>query len=120
MTTQRSERIPELTLGWRLKMALGDMKRDEMAGVLGVNPATVSRWMSDKGAPPKRAYLAQWAFATGVSVDWLESGEPVPTTTPPDPGQRDAALHRLTQAKKGRLAGPTRRSDVTEGYLLTA
>lgn len=74
MSTQRDERIPPLTLGWRLKMALGDMKRDDMADALGVNPATVSRWTADKGAPPKRAYLAQWALITGVDLKWLESG----------------------------------------------
>lgn len=74
MSTQRHERIPRLTLGWRLKMALGDMKRDDMAVALGVNPATVSRWTADKGAPPKRAYLAQWALITGVDLDWLEHG----------------------------------------------
>lgn len=75
MTTERSERIPQLTLGWRLKMALGDMKRDEIAETLGVNPATISRWMADKGAPPKRAYILQWAMVTGVPVAWLETGQ---------------------------------------------
>ena len=55
-------------------MALGDMKVQDMADTLGVNRATIGRWMHDRGAPPKRAYILQWAMATGVSVDWLEHG----------------------------------------------
>src|SRR5690348_7259580 len=75
MSTQRAERIPRVTLGWRLKMALDDIKRDEMAELLGVNPSTVSRWMADKGTPPKRAFLAQWAMRTNVPLEWLETGD---------------------------------------------
>lgn len=67
-------RIPTLTLGWRLKMALGEMHAQEMADLLGVNRGTVSRWMADKGAPPKRAYLLQWAMATDTDYGWLETG----------------------------------------------
>lgn len=77
MSTQRAERIPKLTLGWRLKMALGDdYSVQEMADYLGVSRATLSRWMADKGAPPKRAYIAQWSLRTGVDRDWLENGDP--------------------------------------------
>lgn len=74
MSTQREERIPPLTLGWRLKMALGDMKRDEIAAICEVDPGTISRWMADKGARPRRAYLLAWAMATGVPMSWLETG----------------------------------------------
>lgn len=101
MTTQSSERIPALTLGWRLKMALGDMKRDEMAGHLGVDPATISRWMGDKGSRPKRAYLAQWALVTAVPLEWLESGA-APTQTDPDGGHESDALRQLTASKRAR------------------
>lgn len=82
MTTERYERIPELTLGWRLKMSLGEVTRDEIARVMDVTPSTISRWMSDKGAPPKRPYLIQWALVTGVPVEWLETG--TSTTSPPE------------------------------------
>lgn len=75
MTTQRDERIPQLTLGWRLKMALGDeVSVQEMADYLGVSRQTAGRWMADKGAAPKRAFVVQWALRTGVSLKWLESG----------------------------------------------
>lgn len=69
MTAAHEEGIPPLTLGWRLKMALGDMQRGEMAEHLGVDPGTLSRWMADKGAPPRRAYIVQWALVTGVRLD---------------------------------------------------
>ena len=55
-------RIPAVTLGWRLKMSMDEMSRGEMAEILGVSEATVSRWCTDKGAAPKRAYLSQWAL----------------------------------------------------------
>lgn len=74
MSTQTHGSVPELTLGWRLQMALGDMKVQDMADALGVSRATAGRWMHDKGAAPKRAYILQWALATGVDADWLETG----------------------------------------------
>jgi len=58
-----------------MKLALGDISRDEIARIMDVTPSTISRWMADKGAPPKRPYLIQWALATGVPVEWLETGE---------------------------------------------
>lgn len=122
MSTQRSERIPELTLGWRLKMALGDMKRDEMAAILGVNPATVSRWMADKGAAPKRAYLAQWAFTTGVPLSWLEHGSAGGGgPTPPGRGVASTdSLARLTDKKMSRARHTTSESRSTGRYVLAA
>ena len=80
-TSSQVGAIPELTLGWRLKMALGSLRVEEMAEELGVNRATVSRWMSDKGAPPKTAYIKQWALRTGVPYVWLDEGK----VSKPDP-----------------------------------
>lgn len=74
MSTATQGTIPEITLGWRLQMALGEMKVQDMADTLGVNRATVGRWMHDKGAPPKRAYILQWAMLTGTNAEWLETG----------------------------------------------
>lgn len=86
MTTERQERIPALTLGWRLKMSLGEMSRDEIARIMDVTPSTISRWMADKGAPPKRPYLIQWALATGTPVEWLATGEAVVSNGGPNDG----------------------------------
>ena len=74
MTTQPEENVPGLTLGWRLQMALGDMKSQDMADALGVSRSTVARWMHDRGAAPRRAYVLQWAMLTGTSAQWLETG----------------------------------------------
>lgn len=59
-------------------MALGDMSVQEMASALGVSRTTCARWMHDRGAAPKRAYVLQWALLTGTSASWLEYGEAQP------------------------------------------
>lgn len=117
MSTQSSEqRIPALTLGWRLQMALGEGSAQEMADSLGVSRATVSRWMHDKGSAPKRAYIAQWSLLTGVPVEWLSEGISSPTG-PPDGGQSTsdttAAVAKLAAEKRKR----TRRG-TTERYFV--
>lgn len=96
MSTQQAERVPALTLGWRMKMALGDDSVQEMANYLGVSRATLSRWMADKGAPPKRAYLMQWALRTNVPLVWLETGE-TPTGPGPDGGLEDERARRYSK-----------------------
>lgn len=77
MTQQPSSAVPELTLGWRLKMALehNQVSRSEMAAELGVDPATITRWTGDRGAPPKAGFLKQWALRCGVPYAWLLTGE---------------------------------------------
>ena len=78
-------RIPEVTLGWRLRIAAGEMQHEEIAEELGVHRSTVSRWLSDRGVP-KRAFLMQWALMTGVDYTWLATGSPAtpsPSTTQP-------------------------------------
>lgn len=78
--------VPQITLGWRLKMALGDkVSVQQMADELGVARATLSRWMGDKGRAPARAYIAQWALLTGVPFDWLLTGR-VTNDNGPDGG----------------------------------
>lgn len=67
--------IPKLTLGWRLQMALGNMSVQAMADQLGVSRASCARWMHDRGTAPRRAYILQWAMATGTDPVWLETGK---------------------------------------------
>ena len=101
MGTQADERIPSLTLGWRLRMAMEDAEvtRAEMAEQLGVDPATITRWSHDKGQPPKRAYLLQWALVTNVSPVWLASGVGS-SGGAPDPAERGvtSGYHELSAA----------------------
>lgn len=84
MTTQAQERIPAVTLKWRLQMSLDEsgISVEEAAERLDVSRSTVSRWLNGRGAAPKRPFVAQWALMTGVPVSWLESGDGSPT--PPD------------------------------------
>src|SRR5688572_24824731 len=79
---KRPHRVPELTLGWRLKMALGDMPATDMADALGVSRQTVSRWMADRGAPPRRVYIRAWADLTDTDLTWLLTGELAAVPTP--------------------------------------
>lgn len=78
----QSHGIPALTLGWRLKMALGDMPAHEIADALEVARGTVSRWMADKGAPPRSVYIKQWALITRTDPTWLLTGQ----SANPNPG----------------------------------
>lgn len=120
MSTQRNEpRIPALTLGWRLQMALGEGSAQDMADSLGVSRATVSRWMHDKGAPPKRAYLMQWALITGVPVEWLSAGTGSPTPGPDGGGEEGSeATDAVAQLAASKRATTRRRT--TERYLVPA
>jgi transcriptional regulator with XRE-family HTH domain len=65
--------IPEWTLGWRLQRALAHagIGAQEMADELGVTRSTVSRWMNDRGGPPRLIYVRQWALLTGVPASWV-------------------------------------------------
>jgi transcriptional regulator with XRE-family HTH domain len=66
MSDTEYDRIPPLTLGLRLKMAMSwaGYHREDMAAELGVDASTVSRWMNDKGEPPKRGNISTWARFT--------------------------------------------------------
>lgn len=79
----QDDEVPEWTLGWRLRRALdhADMTAEQMADELSVSRQTMSRWMHDRGGPPKPIYLRQWALRCNVSVQWLETG----MTTGPTP-----------------------------------
>jgi transcriptional regulator with XRE-family HTH domain len=65
--------IPEWTLGWRLARALGygGVSVEEMAAELGVSRSTVSRWMNDRGAPPRIGYVKLWCQRTGTNLEWV-------------------------------------------------
>lgn len=71
------DRIPALTLGWRMRMSLdyANISVQQMATQLGVSRTTLSRWMADKGERPKRAYISQWALSTGVPFEWIAEGK---------------------------------------------
>lgn len=73
----KTQQVPQWTLGWRLQRALdfAGITATAMADDLGVNRGTVSRWMHDNGAPPRNVYLQRWADLCGVPFEWLKDGD---------------------------------------------
>lgn len=74
--TPASALVPEWTLGWRLQRALAHagVTVGQIAGEMNVSRGTVSRWLNDRGAPPRPIYLKEWALRCGVPVTWLKDG----------------------------------------------
>ena len=72
-TNVTSGRIPSLSLGDRMRMALGDRRTDAIAKELGVSRSLVSHWLNDH-VVPTLGYLRAWAAITGVDYDWLRTG----------------------------------------------
>ncbi|MDR7253757.1 transcriptional regulator with XRE-family HTH domain [Nocardioides sp. BE266] len=113
MTTQAQERIPAVTLKWRLQMSLDEagISVEEAAARMDVSRSTISRWLNGRGTAPKRPFLAQWALMTGVPVEWLENGEGTGTPTPPDGGEPspgvDTAIAKLAAGKRSATRGAT-------------
>lgn len=68
-----SPSIPEITLGWRLRMSMdhAGIKAEQMAAEFEVHRGTITRWTHDKGAPPRRRDLRDWANLCGVPYEWL-------------------------------------------------
>lgn len=68
--------IPELTLGWRLRMAIetAGLSSDELGEMLGVSGSAVRRWANGTRAP-KRGMLLQTALICQVPAEWLITGK---------------------------------------------
>ena len=66
-------RVPALTLGGRLRLAMGTRRIGDMATELGLSRVTVSKWLNDH-VVPARGHLIAWAVLTGVDLDWLITG----------------------------------------------
>jgi transcriptional regulator with XRE-family HTH domain len=82
---RESGAIPEWTLGWRLNRALdhAGVSVEGIAADLGVSRSTISRWINDRGAPPRTIYIREWALRCGVDYRWLRSGEIMATSADP-------------------------------------
>ncbi len=65
--------VPDWTIGWRLQRALAhaDISVQEMADELGVSRSAISRWINDRGTPPRIGYVKLWSQLTGVDLEWL-------------------------------------------------
>ncbi|HEY9413144.1 MAG TPA: helix-turn-helix transcriptional regulator [Pseudonocardia sp.] len=70
------ELAPEFDLADRMRKALrtAGLTVQEMADYLGVTRTTASNWINGK-VPPSKQSKRLWALRTGVSFEWLETGE---------------------------------------------
>jgi len=115
---------PKWDLSDRLNKALrhSGKSTQQIADELGVHRNTISNYTSGRKQPDRRTILA-WAVATGVSVEWLETGE-VTSGGGPDGGGVEtpaghtpsAALASLTAVKRSRVRG----ARDTGGYPVAA
>ena len=76
--------VPEVTLGWRMKIArdLAGMDQEALAKATGIARNTISNYELGLTARPKRLYIRAMAQAMGVSESWLETGQAEPTSGP--------------------------------------
>lgn len=109
MSDAAEETEPDLTLGWRLRMAMehAGMTALDIASEMEIDRTTVARWIHDETVP-KRIYLRAWADRCGVSYTWL-ADEPAPK-----PAGRRAVPDNKTYTGRGRK--PPRKGAETHSY----
>jgi transcriptional regulator with XRE-family HTH domain len=69
--------LPTFTRGDRLRKAreLTGLSQDEFARQLEVSRSTITNYERDRSTRVRPIMLRAWSVATGVSVEWLETGE---------------------------------------------
>lgn len=106
------DRVPEWTVGDRLRAARekkAQLDQGPFAELIGVSRGTVSNYERGSVDHYKPIVLRAWAMATGVPVEWLETGISAgPPSPPPGKGQSEQ-LKRLTEQKRSRTHRPTQR-----------
>lgn len=105
--------VPAFTQGDRLRKArtYAGLTVAELSERAGMSEKTVNNYEGDR-VKTRRPTLIAWALATGVSLEWLETGaQPHHGPPPPAPAAPadDAALAELTRRKirSGRRGGST-------------
>lgn len=115
----QADGVPELTLGWRIQMALAaaGLKQTDLMEHFELSRGTISRWCRDEGVPPRRYQIQQIALMTGVNAGWLETGI-APTETGPDGGEcpQSVSIRRPADYKGDVLAFPVRQRGRESDY----
>ncbi len=95
-TAQLGTVVPEWTLGWRMQRALAHagVTAEEMADETGMSRYTISRWLNDRGMPPRAGFVKLWALRTGVDREWLLTGAS-PQHSPGVFSPRTSPLHLI-------------------------
>lgn len=112
------DRVPEWTVGDRLRAARekkAQLDQAPFAELIGVSRGTVSNYERGTVDHYKPIVLRAWAMATGVPLEWLETGESA-APRPPGPGLDTPELRRLTEQKRRR----TRARAPTQRYAMPA
>lgn len=81
MSSQPAPHIPTWTQADRLRKSreTTGMTQREFADHIGISKNTVGNYEAGKTTRFSRPMLAAWAMATGVPIEWLETGKsPVP------------------------------------------
>lgn len=89
--THRAGFVPAWDIHDRIAKARrsAGLEQGELAELAGVSRKSVSNWEIGKSTPRRAAVIAI-AFATGVSLEWLEKGE----TPAEGPGGGSAVRHQ--------------------------
>lgn len=84
--------IPHFDLGDRVRKAreCAGMKQQDLAAVTGIARTTIARIEQGK-TDPRRPTILSLAFATGVDLEWLETGK-TPVGPEPDGGSQNEEL----------------------------
>ncbi len=107
MTTQQhqGDAVPEWTVGDRLRKAREVLGLDQVAfaALTGISRGTISNYERGLTNTYKTLFMRAWAMATGVSLEWLETGVAGPQPEPPPRAKKSTSeLERLTRAKMSR------------------
>jgi transcriptional regulator with XRE-family HTH domain len=91
--------FPEFDAHDRLRKARErtGMEQGEFAEHIGVSRGTVSNYESGNTKRLKQVVLKQWALATRVTVDWIETGN---AENPHLDGPDGGASSRLTESNR--------------------
>lgn len=88
--------IPVFTIHDRLRKAreASGLDQHQLAEAMGVSRATVSNYETGFSSKPRKIVLNVWAMATGVPIQWIETG------TAPGSGDDGSPDHEAGASKK--------------------
>ncbi|BAD56317.1 helix-turn-helix transcriptional regulator [Nocardia farcinica] len=99
-TAHEVGRVPEIKIHHRFRIAreAAGMEQGELAKAIGVSRTSISNAELGKHTP-RKIMVNAWAMATGVPVEWLETGRD-PHSGGPNGGLESGALPHLDSNQK--------------------
>ena len=112
--------VPQFTIGDRLKKAreVSGYTQAQFGNVIGLTRGVIAN-LETETTPVKKPIVVAWAFATGVDIDWLLTGEDKNPTEPdgpdggllPDLDSNQEPADSLTRISVTYLSPKTRHSE---------